>query len=145
MSLIAPVKPYIRYSMEMRQHVPIVAYYCKLYAIQKGNEIVKNDTSGQDTSKIKAFLLNELTDLEAMKKNLPEGTKKAEHRFVVENFVTSIFTTVEKEERTVETITKKHAMDFNRASHFIMLLSIFEECYDDTWEERRKYCVFKAG
>ena len=145
MSIIAPIKPYIRYSMEMRQHVPIVAYYCKLYAIQKGNEIVKNDTSGQDTSKIKVFLLNELTDLEAMKKNLPEGTKKAEHRFVVENFVTSIFTTVEKEERTVETITKKNAMDFNRTSHFIMLLSIFDDCYDDTWEQRRKYCVFKAG
>ena len=62
--------------MEMRQHVPIVAYYCKLYAIQKGNEIVKNDTSGQDTSKIKAFLLNELTDLEAMKKKICQKVPK---------------------------------------------------------------------
>ena len=80
-----------------------------------------------------------------MKKNLPEGTTRAEHRFVVENFVTSIFTTVEKDERTCEVITKKNALDFNRASHFIMLLSIFDECYDETWEQRRKYCVFKAG
>jgi vacuolar protein sorting-associated protein VTA1 len=145
MSIIAPIKPYITYSMQMRQHVPIVAYYCKLYAIQKGNEILKADTSGQDNSKIKAFLLQELTDLENMKKNLPEGTTKAEHRFVVENFVTSIFTNVEREERTCEEITKKNAVDFNRTSHFIMLLSIFDGCYDDTWEQRRKYCVFKAG
>lgn len=125
--------------------MPIVAYYCKLYAIQKGNEILRSDTSGQDTSKIKQYLLSELTDLEQMKKSLPEGTTKADHRFVVENFVTSIFTTVEREERTCEEITKKNAIDFNRTSHFIMLLSIFDGCYDDAWEQRRKYCVFKAG
>jgi hypothetical protein len=89
--------------------------------------------------------MNELTDLEEMKKGLPEGTTKADHRFAVENFVTSIFTNVEKEERTCETITKKNAMDFNRTSHFIMMLSIFDGCYDDSWEQRRKYCVFKAG
>jgi hypothetical protein len=64
---------------------------------------------------------------------------------VVENFVTSVFTNTEREERTVETITKKNAMDFNRCSHFIMLLSLFDGAYDDKWEERRRYCVFKAG
>jgi len=26
-----------------------------------------------------------------------------------------------------------------------MLLSIFPDIYDDGWEEKRKYCVFKAG
>jgi hypothetical protein len=26
-----------------------------------------------------------------------------------------------------------------------MLLSIFDNSYDDAWEEKRKYCVFKAG
>jgi len=41
---------------------------------------------------------------------------------MVENFVTSVFTNVDKEERTCETITKKNAQDFNRCSHFIMLL-----------------------
>ena len=86
-------------------------------------------------------------DLEAMKKALPEGTTKEDHRYVVEQFVTSVFTNTDIEERTCETITKKNASDFNRCSHFIMLLSLFgDECYDDgNWEERRKYCVFKAG
>lgn len=26
-----------------------------------------------------------------------------------------------------------------------MLLSQFGDAYDDGWEEKRKYCVFKAG
>lgn len=26
-----------------------------------------------------------------------------------------------------------------------MLLSIFADIFDDGWEEKRKYCVFKAG
>jgi hypothetical protein len=76
---------------------------------------------------------------------MPEGSVKADHANNVENFVAAMFTQTDKEERTDETITKKHAMLFNRASHFIMLLSIFDNVYDDAWEEKRKYCVFKAG
>ena len=62
-------------------------------------------------------------DLEAMKKLMPEGTTKSDHSNVIETFVASIFTQTDKDERTCETITKKNAMDFNRCSHFIMLLS----------------------
>ena len=81
-----------------------------------------------------------------MKKALPEGSTKEDHRYVVENFVTSAFTNADKEERTCETITKKNAKDFNTCSHFIMLLSVFGDAYDEgEWEEKRKYCVFKAG
>lgn len=124
----------------------MVAYYCKLYAVQKGLEIIKNDTSGADTKPAKTFLVGEMGDLEAMKKAMPEGTSKDDHRYVVEQFVTSVFTNTDLEERTCEAITKKNAADFNRCSHFIMLLSLFDDCYEEGgWEERRKYCVFKAG
>jgi hypothetical protein len=68
MSIIAPVKPYIKYSMDYRQHVPVVAYYCKLYAVTKGLEIIKNDKSGADTAAAKKFLIDEMGDLENMKK-----------------------------------------------------------------------------
>ena len=44
-----------------------------------------------------------------MKKLLPEGTSKAEHAYMVENFVVSQFTMVDKEERTCETVTKTNA------------------------------------
>ena len=80
-----------------------------------------------------------------MKAALPEGTTKADHRHVVENFVASVFTNTEKDERTVEVIGKEQAAAFNRCSHFIMLLTLFDDAYDDAWEEKRKYCVYKAG
>ena len=146
MSLIAPVKPFFKYSMDLRVPLPVVGYYCQLYGVQKGLEIVKNDTSGQDTAPIKKFLMGEMKTLEEMKKALPEGSTKDDHRYVVENFVTSAFTNADKEERTCETVTKKNAKDFNTCSHFIMLLSVFGDAYDEgEWEEKRKYCVFKAG
>lgn len=146
MSVIGPIKPYIKYSMDMRQAVPVVAYYCKLFAVQKGLEIIKSDTTGADTSGPKNFLIGEMGDLEAMKKAMPEGTTKEDHRYIVEQFVTSVFTNTDIEERTIETVTKKQAADFNRCSHFIMLLSLFEEAYEEgAWEEKRKYCLFKAG
>lgn len=51
----------------------------------------------------------ELTDCESMKKLLPEGSSKDDHRYIVENFVTSVFTNTDKEERTCEMVTKKNA------------------------------------
>jgi hypothetical protein len=72
-------------------------------------EIIKNDKSGADNSAPKNFLIGELGDLENMKKSMPEGTTKEDHRYVVENFVTSVFTHTDKEERTCEVIEKKHA------------------------------------
>jgi hypothetical protein len=44
-----------------------------------------------------------------MKGDLPEGTSKAEHAYMVENFVVSQFTMVEKDERTCETVGKLNA------------------------------------
>lgn len=89
--------------------------------------------------------MSELQDLEAMKALMPEGTTKADHANSIENFVASVFTMADKEERTCETVSKKNAMDFNRCSHFIMLLTVFDNIFDSAWDDKRKYCVFKAG
>ena len=97
MSLLGPVKPFFKYSMDMKLSLPVVAYYCQLYGITKGFEIIKGDTSGQDTSAHKKFLAGEFQNAEQMKKGL-EGTKD-DHRYVVENFVTSVFTNADKDER----------------------------------------------
>ena len=126
--------------------LPVIAYYCQLYAVQTGLQIIKSQAPGVDVSAQKKFLMAEMSTLESMKTQLPEGTTKDDHRYVVENFVASVFTNADKEERTCETITKKNAQDFNTASHFIMLLSSFGNAYDEgNWEEKRSYCVFKAG
>ena len=89
MSLLAPIKPFLKYGMDMKAAVPVVAYYSKMYAVTKGFEIIKADTSGADRSNEKKYLMGELTECETMKKDLPEGTTKEDHRYIVENFVTS--------------------------------------------------------
>ena len=66
-------------------------------------------------------------------------------KYHVENFVLSVFAQTDKEERTCETITRKNAVDFKRTKDFIEILSLFEDAMTDEWQERRRYCVYKAG
>ena len=63
---------------------------------------------------------------------------------MIENFVLSVFAKIDKEERTCETITKQHAVDFKRCADFIQLLSLFGSL-EEEWKEREKYCKYKAG
>lgn len=65
-------------------------------------------------------------------------------KYQVENFILSCFAKVDKDERTCETVTKLHAVEFNRTAHFIQLLTCFG-ALEDEWKEREKYCKYKAG
>jgi hypothetical protein len=103
MSIIAPVKAYFKYSMDLSKQVPMVAYYCKLYGVTKGLELMKN--AGGENKEVKAYLMTELGDLEKMKGAL-EGSSKEDQKITVENFILSMFAKCDKEERTDETITK---------------------------------------
>ena len=87
--------------------------------------------------------MQELKDLETMKGFLG-GTTKEEHLPQVENFVISVFAKIDKEDRTDETITKNHALSFKRCSDFIQILTMFGPL-EPEWQERAKYCNFKAG
>jgi vacuolar protein sorting-associated protein VTA1 len=145
MSALAPVKPYFKYSMDMRASLPVIAYYSQLFAVQNGLKIMKAqpDLSPEQ----KKFLMSEMETLEKMKGGLPEGTTKEEQRYVVEAFVTSTFTNADKDERTCETITKKNAQDFHFCGHMISLMGIFgpEAIEEGGWDEKKKYCQFKAA
>jgi hypothetical protein len=99
MSILTPVKSYFKYSMELKQYVPIMAYYCKLYAVNKGFELMKQNSTSPSIASVKEYLLSELKDLEVMKGALG-GTTKEEHQPQVENFVLSVFAKIDKEDRT---------------------------------------------
>ena len=58
MSIIAPIKPYFKYAMDLKEPVPVVAYYCKLYAVNKGLDLLR--AASGDTKEVKTFLLSEL-------------------------------------------------------------------------------------
>ena len=55
-----------------------------------------------------------------------------------------MFAKTDKEERTCEKVTKKNALDFKRCGDFIEILTQFGEL-EPEWEERAKYCKYKAG
>lgn len=78
MSILAPVKAYFKYSFELKQHVPVVAYYCKLYAVNKGFDLMKQNQGNPALGEVKTYLMQELKDLEVMKGALG-GTTKEEH------------------------------------------------------------------
>lgn len=42
-SVLGPVKAYFKYSMDLKDALPVVAYYCKLYAVNKGFELMKQN------------------------------------------------------------------------------------------------------
>jgi vacuolar protein sorting-associated protein VTA1 len=141
MSIIAPVKPYFKYSMDLKDAVPVVAYYCKLYAVNRGLDLLR--AAPGDTKEVKTFLISELQDLEVMKAKLG-ATTKDDHRYQIENFVLSVFAKIDKDERTCETVSKVNALDFKRCSDFINLLSLFGPM-EAEWTEREKYCKYKAA
>ena len=118
MSILAPVKAYIKYSMELKQVSPTVAYYCKLFAVNKGFDLMKQNQASANIAEIKKYLMEELKELEQMKAVLGSSTKE-DHQPEVENFIFAIFAKIDKEERTVPQLTKAHALDFKRCSDFI--------------------------
>jgi len=127
----------------MRQSVPIMAYWCKMYAVKKGLGLC-SENPGEAADKAKTYLIQELTDLETMKKEMGD-VKQEDMKYHVENFVLSVFAQTDKDERTCETITKKNAVDFKRTGDFIMVLELFEGCMTEEWVQRKKYCTYKAG
>lgn len=70
MSVLAPVKAYFKYSMELKQHLPVIAYYCKLYGVTKGFDLMKSNAQSPSIAEVKQYLIGELKDLETMKGSL---------------------------------------------------------------------------
>lgn len=124
MSILAPVKAYFKYAMELKQHLPVIAYYCKLYGVTKGFDLMKSNAQNPNIAEVKQYLINELKDLETMKSALG-STSKEDHLPQVENFLLSMFARLDKEERTAPQITKQHAIDFKKCADFIQILTMF--------------------
>ena len=55
-----------------------------------------------------------------------------------------MFAKIDKEDRTAPQITKQHAIDFKKCSDLIVILTMFGPM-EQEWQEREKYCKFKAG
>lgn len=142
MSILGPVKPFLTYAAQMRGSVPVMAYHCKLYAVQKGLDLCK-ENPGDQSKEAKSYLISELDDLTAMKNAMGEINKE-DMIIALENFVLSVFAAADSDERKCETVGKAQAVAFKRAADFIQILTLFPPL-NDVWSERRKYCLYKAG
>lgn len=79
-----------------------------------------------------------------MKKNL-SNIDDEDKREMYESFVQSTFQKTDQEERTCEKIDKTHSLSFKKLAFLIETLNvIYPEGLNQTWEERWKYCIFKA-
>ena len=103
-SVIGPVKPFLTYAAQMRNSVPVMAYHCKLYAVQKGLDLCRANP-GEQANAAKRYIIKELDDLELLKKSMGD-INKADMQVAVENFVLSVFASADKDERTCETVGK---------------------------------------
>ena len=104
MSVLGPVKPYLTYAAQLRNSVPVMAYHCKLYAVQKGLDLCKK-TPGEQANAAKSYLVKELDDLTAMK-NAMGDINKEDMKIAIENFVLSVFASSDKDERICEEVGK---------------------------------------
>eukprot|EP00743_Colponemidia_sp_Colp-15_P002257 GILK01002446.1.p1 GENE.GILK01002446.1~~GILK01002446.1.p1 ORF type:complete len:358 (-),score=51.13 GILK01002446.1:267-1295(-) len=135
---LKPILPYLRRAEELDKHQPIVAYYCRLYAVQEGLKL-RTAIPKPDSDKITAFILDQMTLLETQKKSiaLENGAQD------MENFALDVFARADEEDRSGN-ITKATANKFYVASLFMDVLQQFGDLQIDIAEKRR-YAKWKAA
>jgi Vta1 like len=131
------IKPFILRSEEMKVADPIISYYILRYALQTGLEYHKQNSSNE---KVKQYLLSMMGLMETKKKELGEVPEPQSH---YEKFITLLFVSADNDDRKVGA-TKATAQKFLILSYFIEAMNVFEELPPD-WEEKRKYCKWKAA
>ncbi|KAF9612303.1 hypothetical protein IFM89_038873 [Coptis chinensis] len=128
--------PYLQRADELQKHELLVAYYCRLYAMERGLRIPQKDRT-KTTSSILVSLMNQL---EKDKKSLKLGP---EDNLYVEGFASNVFAKADKQDRAGRADLNT-AKAFYAASIFFEILNQFGELQPDL-EQKQKYAVWKAA
>eukprot|EP00953_Heterococcus_sp_UTEX-ZZ885_P022787 12583-Heterococcus_DN1.PRE.8 len=133
-----PVTAFVRRAEELdrdaaRPEAKVVAYYCRMYAIDVGLKLGKADDQ--------KFLESLMGKLEADKAALPEMTPK-EGKEYCEAFALEVFYKADEEDRA-GLADKDTARTFFAAGVFFDILSQFGEVSKDI-ADKKKYAKFKA-
>ncbi|KAI4340033.1 hypothetical protein MLD38_024909 [Melastoma candidum] len=127
--------PYLQRADELQKHEPIVAYYCRLYAMDRGLKIPASNRTKTTNS-----LLNSLIkQLEKDKKSLNLGP---EDNLYLEGFALNLFGKADKQDRAGRADLNT-AKTFYAASIFFEVLNQFGPVRPDL-EQKRKYAAWKA-
>ncbi|EXB63256.1 hypothetical protein L484_012446 [Morus notabilis] len=128
--------PYLQRADELQKHEPLVAYYCRLYAMERGLRIPQNER----TKTTNALLISLMNQLEKDKKSLKLGP---EDNLYLEGFALNVFGKADKQDRAGRADLST-AKTFYAASIFFEIINQFGALQPDL-EEKQKYAAWKAA
>ncbi|XP_030412313.1 vacuolar protein sorting-associated protein VTA1 homolog [Gopherus flavomarginatus] len=131
---------HLRTGQELDKREPVVAYYCRLYAMQTG---MKLDSK---TPECRKFLSKLMDQLETMKKQLGDNeaiTQEIVGCAHVENYALKMFLYADNEDRAGR-FHKNMIKSFYTASLLLDVLSVFGELTEEN-VQHRKYARWKAA
>lgn len=128
--------PFLQRADELQKHEPLVAYYCRLFAMDRGLKIPQKER----TKTTNALLVSLMNQLEKDKKSLKLGS---EDNLYVEGFASNVFAKADKQDRAGRADLNT-AKTFYAASIFFEVLNQFGELTPDI-EQKLKYAIWKAA
>ncbi|KAJ0045981.1 hypothetical protein Pint_04065 [Pistacia integerrima] len=128
--------PYLQRADELQKHEPLVAYYCRLYAMERGLRIPQNER----TKTTNSLLISLMNQLEKDKKSLKLGP---EDNLYLEGFALNVFAKADKQDRAGRADLNT-AKTFYAASIFFEIINQFGVLQPDL-EQKQKYAAWKAA
>lgn len=128
--------PYLQRADELQKHEPLVAYYCRLYAMERGLKIPQSDR----TKTTNSLLVSLMKQLEKDKKTTQVGP---EDNLYLEGFALNVFGKADKQDRAGRADLNT-AKTFYAASIFFEILNQFGPVQPDL-EQKQKYAAWKAA
>ncbi|XP_010536693.1 PREDICTED: protein HOMOLOG OF MAMMALIAN LYST-INTERACTING PROTEIN 5 [Tarenaya hassleriana] len=128
--------PYLQRADELQKHEPLVAYYCRLYAMERGLKIPQSER----TKTTNSLLMSLINQLEKDKKSLDLSSDDNLH---VEGFALNVFAKADKQDRAGRADLNT-AKTFYAASIFFEILNQFGPLPPDM-EQKQKYAAWKAA
>ncbi|KAJ4919343.1 hypothetical protein JOQ06_029545 [Pogonophryne albipinna] len=133
------IQHYLRTAQEHESRDPVVAYYCRLYAMQTG---MKLDSKSPECRK---FLIKLMDQLESMKKELGENDSISQEvvgNAHIENYALKMFLYADNEDRSGR-FHKNMIKSFYSSSLLLDVLCVFGELSEEN-VQHRKYARWKA-
>ncbi|XP_069141119.1 vacuolar protein sorting-associated protein VTA1 homolog isoform X2 [Argopecten irradians] len=130
---------YLKTATEHDKRDPVVAYYCRLYAMQKGMEIDKK------SSECRTFLVTLMDYMEQLKTSSPDEaiTNEVIGQAHVEDYALKVFLFADNEDRAGR-FNKNVVKSFYSSGMLFDVLSVFGEPSEDI-EKNKKYAKWKAA
>ncbi|XP_072906541.1 vacuolar protein sorting-associated protein VTA1 homolog [Hemitrygon akajei] len=134
------IQHHLRTAQEHDKRDPVVAYFCRLYAMQTGMKI------DSKTPECRKFLVKLMDQLEIMKKQLGDNesiTQDVVGNAHIENYAYKMFLYADTEDRA-ERFHKNMIKSFYTASLLYDVLTVFGELTEENIQHR-KYAKWKAA